>query len=351
VPHLDEGNYKKLIASILMAAHPTGPYPITVIEGQQDTGKTTIARYVRALLDPRSKERSLRTLATSPRDLWVQAFNERILFFDNVTRIPHVLEDEMCQISTGGAFGSRANYTDDRQVVLDAKRPIFITCIHMPTTREDLLSRIMNVRVSPVPTDKRRSERELDAEFDRQRAKLFGGLCRALASSLKVRKATPKSAGSVRMQDALEFVTGAEKELGWPPGTFGRIYGEDQQELMDSVLEDDPLARAVVQLVQRPLVFRGTATQLLRALERHRAPGQRLPNHYRLTERLRRLIPLLKRKGIAVEETRTSDKRRDRIILIRRAIRIPKAKLSSIKRMKIVPKRTLGLTKGFVTRT
>ena len=322
LPQLDDINFRKLEAAMLIAANPNGPYPITVVEGEQDTGKTTALRLARAVFDPRGNERALRTLATSGGDLWVQAHNERFLFFDNVTCIPPRLEDELCQISTGGAYSGRKYYTNDQQVVLSGRRPIFMTSIGIPTRRSDLLSRMLTISVSPIPLGGRRSERDIEAQFVRLYSRIFGGFCKALSACLRRIRATSVSQ-SVRMQDALEWVSGAEQELGWPSGTFGKLYAQDQSELAAGVLEEDPLAAAIIKLVQVSGPFRGTATQLLDHLENHRSPSLGWPGRNEVRNRLLRLAPLLKLRGVAIELQRTSDRRRDRIIIIRRILRIP----------------------------
>ena len=49
----DEGQWTMLVAWLLGALHPTGPYPVLALHGEHGSTKSTLARTLRALLDQR----------------------------------------------------------------------------------------------------------------------------------------------------------------------------------------------------------------------------------------------------------------------------------------------------------
>ncbi|MGB9796995.1 MAG: hypothetical protein ACPLSK_00060, partial [bacterium] len=59
----DEDSWRLLVAWLVMAFRPTGPYPILILQGEQGSAKSTTARVLRALVDP-----STAPLRTTPRE-------------------------------------------------------------------------------------------------------------------------------------------------------------------------------------------------------------------------------------------------------------------------------------------
>ena len=69
------------------------------------------------------------------------------------------------------------------------------------------------------------------------------------------------------MADFAITVTAAEPALGWEPGSFLSIYGQNRETAVESILEGKPLVVALRQLLakQGP-VWTGTAAELREAL-------------------------------------------------------------------------------------
>ena len=56
-----------IVAWLLMALRPSGPYAVLVIQGQQGSAKSTLSRVLKALVDP--VKAPVRSLPGSLRDL------------------------------------------------------------------------------------------------------------------------------------------------------------------------------------------------------------------------------------------------------------------------------------------
>ncbi len=78
-------------------------------------------RVLVALTDPAVVE--LRTLPKDERDLAIAASRWWVLAFDNLSYVSPQMSDAMCRLATGGGLGTRQLYTDDGEVLFDAKRP------------------------------------------------------------------------------------------------------------------------------------------------------------------------------------------------------------------------------------
>ena len=106
-----------LVAGFLVASlRPRGPYPLLALIGGQGDGKSTTARVLQRLIDPRKGDlhappRDRRDLAAIAHGCWLPAF-------DNLSSLSAQLSDALCRLATGGTFGGRQLYTDFEQASL-----------------------------------------------------------------------------------------------------------------------------------------------------------------------------------------------------------------------------------------
>ena len=304
-----------LAASWLLGAfHPSGPYPVLILHGEQGSAKSTAATVLRNLIDPNLAPR--RTEPREPRDMMIAANNGFICSFDNMSRLESWLSDGFCRLSTGGGFGIRTLYSDEDETIFEAKRPIILNGIEELATRGDLLDRSVILYLPRVSDEKRRDESEFWNSFRAAQPRLLGALLDAVSAALRNADSV-KLCRLPRMADFAVWVAAAEPALGWEPGTFLRVYEENRQAANDLPLET-PVADAMRRLV---LPWAGTATQLLAELdsvvdERTRrlkgwpASGRLLSNG------LRRLVPNLRKVGINVRFCRDTSHARSRIVNI-----------------------------------
>jgi hypothetical protein len=159
-------DFALFVAWLLGAFSPTGPYPILILEGPPGSAKTTAAQTGRSLIDP--NEAALRTLPKDEWDLRVYAKNSHVLAFDNLSGLSPGMADALCRMSTGGAFSKRKLYTDHDEVLFQGSRPMILNGIDRLTGRSDLVDRAIVLELPLIDERKRKTERELTADFDIQ---------------------------------------------------------------------------------------------------------------------------------------------------------------------------------------
>lgn len=157
--------------------------------------------------------------------------------------------------------------TDDEEALFDFQRPIVLNGITDVATRPDLLDRALLVELPVIPKSRRRSERELDAEIERERPELLGALLDAVSVGLR-------NIGAVelperpRMADFAEWMVAAEEGLGWEAGHFMARYAGAISENQERALEGDPVSEAVLLFMAERREWSGTPTELHEALTR-----------------------------------------------------------------------------------
>jgi hypothetical protein len=261
----DDAPWLLVVAWLIAAFRPRGPYPVLVVLGEQGSAKSTLIRVLRALIDP--NKAPIRSLPRDERDLMIAATNGWCLAFDNLSHLQDYLSDALCRVSTGGGFSVRELYSDQDETILDVQRPVALNGIEEVVTRNDLLDRSVILYLPSIPRERRQPEKRFWADFERERPRLLGAVLEATSTALS-NEATVVLDGHPRMADFAEWVVAAEPALPWRSGAFLRAYTANQIDANDLTLEASPPAQALLTLVsKRPGPWMGTATELLHDLE------------------------------------------------------------------------------------
>jgi hypothetical protein len=161
-----------VVAWLLAALRPRGPYPLLAISGEQGSAKTVLSKLLTALVDP--NEAPVRALPREDRELMIAANNGYLLAFDNLSRLPTWLSDALCRLASGGSFAVRQLYTDDEEVLFKAVRPTLLNGIEDVIGRADLADRAIFLTLRPIDEEQRRSEAELWRDFELARPRILG---------------------------------------------------------------------------------------------------------------------------------------------------------------------------------
>lgn len=301
LPAMTDDDFMLVIAWMLGALWPRGPYPVLVVGGEQGSGKSTVARVARRLTDP-----TLGDLLQPPRDdrdLIAAARHNHVLAFDNLSNLRPELADSICRLSTGGQIGGRALYSNDDDASFAAMRPVILNGIPDLATRGDLASRAVIVRLEPLKH--RMTEYELRGYLDRVAPEVLGTLLDGLA--IAQRRWDEVATPQVRMADFARLVVAAAPAFGWDEADVLAALAENAARAAVTLVDGDVVAQEVRNFVDDlPRgEWRGLVSELYKAL------GERVPdathrnadwprNARWFSDRLRRAAPALRQAGIDV---------------------------------------------------
>lgn len=300
--------WRLLLVWLTYASQPGPPFPILVVQGEHGSAKSTTTKVLRALIDPSHAE--LRVMPAQVQELMLAAKSSWLLAYDNLSGMSAWLSDGLCILATGGAYTCRRLYSDDEETILRASRPVIVNGIDDMASRPDFADRAVMVTLPPIPREQRREERAFWRSFEAARPRLLGALFDLLSGILAARPNVRLSA-LPRMADFARWGVAVERALDWPAGSFLRAYQFNLAESAATALEADPVAGAIIQLLQNwPSGWEGTTGDLLQALERIvplERRTRRWPNSPQaLTNRIRRAAPVLRGEGIvAIQPPRT----------------------------------------------
>lgn len=319
----DDDQWRLLVAWLVAALRPSGPYPVLALNGEQGSAKSTTAKVLRLLVDPNKSPN--RAAPRDERDLAIAANNGWIVSHDNLSGVPDWLSDAYCRLSTGAGFGTRTLYENDEETLFDACRPIVLNGIGAIASRSDLLDRAILLELPRIGDDARRSESEFWATYETQRPLILGALLDVVAAALGTVH-TVRLARLPRMADFAQWAVAAEPALGWTEGSFIAAYQANRGDSVDLGLDASPIYEPLLAvLVSANGRWYGTSSDLFDALA-FQASEQVLrsrawPRSGRgLTTELTRLAPGLRSVGIEIERAPREAHRRPIVITQQRSV-------------------------------
>ncbi len=310
--NVDESGFRLIVGWLVAALLPELPHPILALIGEQGTAKSTAARLVVSLVDPspallRTPPREMRSWAAAAAASWVVAL-------DNVSTIPPWFSDTLCKAVTGDGIVERALHTDDDISVLSFRRCIALTSIDAGRLAGDLAERLLTVELARIPMSVRRLDADIASAYEAAKPAVLGALLdltsRVLAELPHVTLAElPRMADFARVLAALDVVR------GWTTVTD---YTAAVKDASRAVLDSDPIAEAIYELVGRGGGWRGTASELLDRITPDRPPMGWPRTPHAMRGAITRLAPALRANSVTVEFARAGHDRR-RVLTLRAA--------------------------------
>ncbi len=307
-----ERDWQLLVFWLVGAFHPTGPYPILILQGGQGSAKSTLARFLRRIVDP------IRPFLLAPpkdeRDLLIRAQKSRVLAYDNLSGLSPALADAFCRLSTGGGLQTRQLFTDGDEFMFEATRPVILNGIDRLVARADLADRSIVLHLPTIPETARVQESELERKFEQALPGILGSILSGVSVALANRDAV-ELPRTPRLADFATWATASEPGLGFPEGSFLAAYRDNRSETVQLNLEEDLVGDALLLCVDSGDRFEGTCAELLEKLcsvvPEHQRRDREWPKSARaLSGRLRRLGPFLRESGLQIEFNGRTNRRR-----------------------------------------
>jgi len=310
-------DWRLVVAWLVAALRPEGPYPALVLQGEQGSAKSTLARFLRTLVDPSAAP--LRSPSRNQRDLMITATNSHVIAFDNVSGLKTWLSDALCSLATGGGFATRELHTDTEEIIFNAMRPAVLTGIEDVATRDDLAERSLVLTLSAIRESERMSERALNEKFEAAAPVILGGVLDALSVAER-RVEHVQLENPPRMADFAEWLVAAEPALPWEEGGFMEAYDVNRTTAVLDNIQMNPLASGIRELMESADrdTWQGTPSELKDRLDSIVPESDQSAKVYPgspswVTRRLNRVKKMLREAGIEVETPRVQGKRMIRI--------------------------------------
>ena len=260
----DEEHKLLFLVTVITCFIPGIEHPSMVFHGSKGAAKTTAMETMKRVVDP-----SIEKPASLPRnnfDFGLQASQNYLLAYDNLTTITPWQSDLLCQVVTGGSVTKRENYTDEDLVRVNFQGCVAINGINQVVTRPDLLDRSVVFMLERISSENRRSKQEIEHEFSEALPKIMGGIFSTVSKAMKIYETFTLN-NLPRMADYFKWGCCIAVALGYTEEDFVKAYNNNIQINQETAIENNLLAKSICILIEHETEWSGLVSDLHKKLK------------------------------------------------------------------------------------
>ena len=307
---IDEQEHKELVTVLLVSyLIPGFSHAVLVPYGDQGSGKTTLSKNCKAIIDPSLIDTL--GLVGERRELVQTLSHHWLLPYDNLSSLSREVQNIFCRAITGASYCKRKLYSDDEDIVTKNRICLIISGINYPATAPDLLDRCILIKLKRFSgSEQNKKDAELDKEFQAALPSILGGMFAVVSKAMQIKSKVNLSI-LPRMADFAEwgFVIAEARNIGGR--SFLKTYQENTNLRNQEIIGANPVASAIVDFMEGRGEWTGKASELLDKLEAVTSEKERKAKAWPkssnvLTRRLNELKTNLDEAGINIEINRTN---------------------------------------------
>jgi hypothetical protein len=302
--------FRHLYLCYLVAAMvPEIQIPAIVFHGVKGSAKSTMLMVTKRILDP--SEVLVRGIAPDQTEFSIAAWQNRMLCFDNLSKMPGWLSNAICRMITGEGHSKRKLYTDEEVTYMKYKGIIGLAGINLVVDKPDLLDRSIIFQAEAISPEERRLESEFWSDFDNNLPFILGGLFKVLSDALRFVQDL-KLPQLPRMADFALYGAAVSMALGRTAEAFLDAYNQNIRFQNLTAIEANTVAPVIIPFIADVKEWEGSPTELLKTLDKFRSDCELIVDSTKwpkdpgsLTKKLNEIRPNLEAMGILVKYQRT----------------------------------------------
>jgi len=247
---------------------PGIPHPITILRGPHGSLKSATQWAATKLIDPSKLEDEEMGLPTKREQAHLHLYWFYALRYGNVSSIPKWLSDSLCRASTGGGHVKRTLYTDEEPQIYSYKRGVWLNGIGLSPSGADFRDRTLSFDLS-IPENFKQLK-TVRSDFYGERPRFLGAIFDAVSSAMDIKPKIEEELEELNLPRMKDFAVWGEaiaRAMGCEENRFINAYLEKRGEQRFDVLEQNPVGRAILLLMEETEEWKGKSKELLEKLE------------------------------------------------------------------------------------
>lgn len=247
----DYGSYLLLVFVLKCLIIDSGTCPFLIFEGPQGSGKSTMTKIVKELVDPTHP--LLVTLPDKEETIAIIASLTLLPAFDNISRLNYDTADALCRLSTGSGLGSKRKlFSNSELSTFDVQRSVIFNGIEDLSSRPDFQDRSITLHLKSFDKDEKilKSDSVFWEEFKVIHGNLLGGLYEILSQVLGVLPSVTTT-NLPRLSDFTRVGLALDKVLDKPEGHFEKIFTNHQKAKIFNLFSNDEFALRLKEILEK----------------------------------------------------------------------------------------------------
>jgi DNA polymerase family B len=235
-----------------------------MLHGEGGSAKTTRQKLIRLVVDPSATP--VLILPKSTEKAAHIIVSHYVCYFDNISYISEEMSDLLCTAITGAGLAKRKLYTDEDDIINEARHCLGITGVNLAATKTDLIDRGLIVEQDAIPETQKKLEVHLFAKLNEILPGLLGYIFDVLVKVLRWQKEHPKGLELdkyPRLADFAEICEIISQQLGNPPMEFINAFKRNIDSRHRRIVNDSAVGRALEIFMEDKGYWNGEMTDLL----------------------------------------------------------------------------------------
>jgi ABC-type oligopeptide transport system ATPase subunit len=294
-----------LFSWIVVSLIPNIQKPFFWLIGEKGTGKTTVAKLVRLLIDP--VEGGGLLLGKKPMEVAQQLDHNYLPFFDNFSTISNAVSDLFCLGYSNGNASKRGLFTNADDYHFKLSGSALFACLNLPRIRADFYERSIGITLEKMDTSTRREDMLMMEAFFELRPRIFGALLDVLSKTMEV-KPSIHIDRLYRIADFQVWGAAASEAIGFGKDAFLSALERIHENSKEPMPENGILIDEIRQFMNDKQYWEGYPIELLGFIKASSSNIKLLPKDASsLGKKIRKVLPNLKGIGIEIDIRSYSD--------------------------------------------
>ena len=208
----------------LVQAFCQGNHSALLIMAEKGSGKTTLTKIIRKILDP--SQLNVSSLPSKNDDFVTLLTNAYMVAFDNLDTLNKQQSDILCSAITGATIAKRILFQTNELGVYELHNTVVLNGIDIMPAESDLAERCLLLNLKKIEKTARKLDRNIEDDFEADLPEILGAIFTTLSKAMHLfNELDPRE--KPRMADSYVEMLAIALALGVSENDFNAIYFEN----------------------------------------------------------------------------------------------------------------------------